>query len=356
MATTRPRQRDRSQRISRRRYCLRLSNPTPADCIRWQAVITLGNDAPSASKLTFFIVQTEKGEQGTVHYQAYCEFKSKVAWSTIKLIFGNGVHIEASRGNAASNIKYCSKPDTQWNDSPVSIRGSWGMAKRGGQRLQVSLDIQNGMKLEKVEEKYPELVLFNRKDIESGIAMAKGVRLEAPKITILTGLTGGGKSQYCVNTFGKEAWWCPPPRTSGVWWGHYTCNDVCVFDDFHSGWFTLTFLLRLLDSTPLYVEPKNGQVPFNSKHMVFTCNVDPKDWYLHYKGKKEHKDALERRIKDFATIVDCSMEMVPTPRGPVGVPVRVERTEVFKFNADDFSNGQAAGVGDLPYGNYFNNN
>ncbi len=118
-----------------------------------------------------------------------------------------------------------------------------------------------------------------------------------------------------------------------VRWGHYVGQKVVIFDDFHSGWFTLTNLLRLLDSTPLMVAPKGGQVPFNSGHLVFTSNVDPKDWYLNYKGKKAHKDALERRIKEFATVFDCTK--TETPLGPHYV--KIARTEAFKFNTAEQS-------------------
>ncbi len=118
-------------------------------------------------------------------------------------------------------------------------------------------------------------------------------------------------------------------------WGHYVGQDVVVFDDFHAGWFSLTNLLRIMDSTPMQVSPKGSQVPFTSGTLVFTSNVDPRDWYSQYKGKRAHKDALERRIQDFAEVIDCTKTGVTIPRGEAWVYHRVKRTEEFKFRESD---------------------
>ncbi len=147
----------------------------------------------------------------------------------------------------------------------------------------------------------------NLEKVSAYIAHAKGSRKELPKMTILYGKTGTGKSRYCFEQYdGSKAYWVPPPAKGTVWWGMYRCQDVCIFDDFHDGWFPLTMLLRLMDRYPVQVAPKGGQVPFNSKEMVFTSNVDPKKWYNNYKGKGEHKKALERRIREYCKVYDCS--------------------------------------------------
>ncbi len=335
----------------KRRFALTLNNPTLAEAVKWQTVLDEGNDAPSADRLTYFIVQTEKGDGspgdsslGTVHYQAYCEFKTSVSWNTVKAIFGDRIHIEAARANSSANIRYCSKERTRYEDDTIGIRGRWGTAKTVGMVV-CAIKALEGAKLETLVDEHPLVALLHMPKLEALIAHAKGKRDKVPKITILTGLTRCGKSLYCTQTF-PDAYWVAPPDGGRVWWGHYVGQEVCILDDFHSGWFTLTYLLRLWDSTPLMVAPKGSQVPFTSSHLVLTSNVDPKDWYLHYKGKAAHKDALEARIKEFATIVDCSRHM-----SPLGWQyVRVERTEEFKFNEDDFSQPQA-GVGDLPRGN-----
>lgn len=103
-------------------------------------------------------------------------------------------------------------------------------------------------------------------------------------------------------------------------------------DDFHSGWFTLTKLLRIFDRYPVSVSPKGGQVPFNSGTIVLTMNGDPKDLYGRYKGDKRHKDALARRFRDFAEIIDCSVSYLDSGILPrCKIMRRVKRTVPFAF-------------------------
>ncbi len=248
-------------RTRKRRYCLTFHGSggvspnkfiTAEDCARWQAVITLGNDAEHAGDVTFFIVQTEKGGvRNRVHYQAYVEFKRPVEWSTVKKIFGEEVHIENSQGNAAANIRYCSKVDTRYEDEDICIDGSYGTAKRGGTKLQAALDIKAGMRMEKFEEKFPAMLLMNRPRIEMAMAHANGARTTEPKIVILTGLTGTGKTQYCVNEYANEYWVNPSKSGSGIWWGSYYGQKVVVMDEFTDSWFQLKFLLRLWQQAPI---------------------------------------------------------------------------------------------------------
>jgi len=325
--------------MRRRRFALRFSNPTVQDCLRWNKVLLLGSDAEHCGDLTFFVMQTEKGDgtpgdstSGLVHYQAYCEFKKATEWASVKKIFGNGIHIENARANAAANIRYCTKNRTRLLGEDICIRGQWGIAKKSGNTMMCAIDILNGSHLEEVVDKYPAMALLHLSNMENLIAYAKGPRHERPKVTILFGKTGCGKSQYCMKAFGVKAYWVSPPASGTVWFGHYTGQDIVVFDDFHDHWFMLTWLLRLLDSTPLMVAPKGGQVPFSSASMVFTSNVDPRDWYSNYKGKKAHKEALERRIQDFAEIWDCTCETFATGMGHRRTRwKRVLRTETFKF-------------------------
>ncbi len=350
-------------RIRRRRFCLTLNNPTAAECVQWQTVLTLGNEAPEAADLTFFVVQTEKGDgsagdstEGTIHYQGYIEFKKGTEWSSVKKIFGDRIHLENAKANAAANIRYCTKNRTRYIDGDICISGQWGHAKKGGNVMMAAIKILNGAKKAQIVDEHPALAMMHMPRIESFIAEAKGPRTEAPKVTILYGITGCGKSRYCFETFGTEAYWVPPPDSGRVWWGHYTGQDVAIFDDFHEKWFDLVNLLRIIDRYPLQVAPKGGQVPFNSGHLVFTSNVDPKDWYSGYEGDNAHKDALQRRIRDFAEIIDCSQGTTSFGMGD-GFPIyiRTKRTELFTFRDQFGMNFNTAGVGDMSQGNGFNN-
>ncbi len=332
-----------------RRVCLTLNNPTTRETVEWNRIVLLGNQSGDSSKdITFFVVQSEESESGTFHFQAYCEFRKAVGLRVIKAIFGDRVHVEAARGSFAQNIIYCTKVSTRSSDDVRSIAGSWGLAKQSGNTVMAVAAVMRGEDMATVLEMYPVEVMRYGFKFEELICRRAGRRDSVPIVTILTGVTGSGKSVYAQTVWPKAYWVAPPASGGRVWWGGYCCEEVCVFDDFTSGWFKLTNLLRFIDSHPLKVAPKGSQVEFNSGHLIFTCNIDPRDWYSGYEGKSEHKDALERRIQEFATIVDCS-------KRDDGTFVRVLRTEEFKFRGSfDVPDLVPAGLGDQSQGNGYN--
>lgn len=307
--------------------------------------------------ITFFVMQTEKGENGVVHYQAYVELKKAIGMRALKKIFGSRVHVEASRGNAAENIAYCTKVRSRCVDDIMSITGQWGHAKQSGGLQSCAIKIKNGAKMQQIIDEHPGIALNSFSKIERFIAHQAGPRDSVPIVTILYGLTGCGKTQWvmkhCKN---KDTYWLAPPSPK-LWWTHYMCEDVVVMDDFCDHWFRLTNLLHLLDSKPYKVEPKGGQTEFNSKNIMITTNVDPRDWYRKVVDSKYHKDALARRIRDFATIYDCTSEHGPSSlidgSSTMKMVKRTARFEFREYGDLDFSRGENAGVGDMSSGNNF---
>ncbi len=323
----------------------------------WNSIILLGSQSSDDAKdLSFFVCQSELSESGTFHYQAYAEFKRAVGLRMIKAIFGDRVHIEGAKGTSAHNIIYCTKVSTRHTDDLRSIAGSWGRAKQSGNTLMAVAAVMRGEDMSSVLEKFPVEVMKYGAKLEVLMCRRKGRRDCVPSVTILTGETGSGKSKFAHETWPKAYWVAPPASGGRVWWGGYTGERVVIFDDFHSGWFKLTNLLRYIDSHPLKVAPKGSQVEFTSTHLVFTSNVDPRDWYCGYQGKSAHKDALERRIQEFSTIFDCTM----TETHGVKLFFRDRRSEIFKFresfgNILPAGNGDSTGNGfDIPDYNEFN--
>lgn len=358
--------RARPNRISARNFCLTFFGSggeagnippttfiTGEDCVRWNAIILDGNEAEHASKVSFFIVQTERSASGRMHYQGYVEFKKRVGKREVKRIFGERVSLRVAVGTGAQNIRYCTKLDTRITGEPYCIAGQWGQCKQKTSSLmRIAIKIQNKVSMEDLESEHPDMVMMHPGKIMGFMARCKGVRDEKPKIIILTGLTRSGKSQYAKHW--KGAYWVGGPAAGSgiVWFGGYYGQSVCVFDEFHSGWFHLTELLKFMDSTPWKVAPKGSQVEFTSGTLVFTSNVDPRDWYSGYKGKKLHKDALEARIQEFAEIIDFKKEIVDWgPRGQQVIFRRTKRTETFKFRDDFGQNFAGMGTGFIPAGN-----
>lgn len=315
-------------------------------------------------------MQTERGEEGTLHYQAFAQFSKALRLRPIKAMFGNRVHIGVASGNAAQNIRYCTKLATRVSGHVLEVVGSTGKPRNHGGIVMMALEIQNGMKFEAVALKYPGLALNKPQKIRKAICKAKGARHTAPEIIILMGPTGCGKSHYVDHHWGSLAggsdddvyWASGPGSGKRTWWGDYCGQDVVILDEFHAGWFPLCVLLRFWQGRPFMVQPKGDQVPFNSHTIVVTSNVDPVNWYRNYSGDAEHKRALATRIRLYAKIYDC----VKTPNAfataggrRLYTYTRVLRTREFEFAVDNSNflrreeNLLSAGVGDMSSGNGF---
>ena len=81
-----------------------------------------------------------------------------------------------------------------------------------------AIKILNGASLETIVEEHPDLALLHLGKLEGFIAYAKGPRTTIPKIVILFGLTGCGKSQHCLKKYGvRDAFWLSPPQGGRVW-------------------------------------------------------------------------------------------------------------------------------------------
>ncbi len=342
----------RPPRVRHRRYCLTLNNPTVADCVRWTTLCVEGKDTcVAAKKMSFFVCQSERGtaipprSRGTFHYQGYVEFSAIVEFSTVKDIFGNRVHMEASRGNVAANIMYCTKVADRVTGEILCVSGQWGLPKSTGNAMLVALAARSGDTYEEIDDANPAFCMMNREKVQSYVASQKPTRSEKPKIVILFGPTGCGKSQWCARNL-TDCYWVSAPSGKHLWFGNYWGQSTCLFDDFTDKWMTVNDLMSFFDSTPKDVFGKGTQVKFSSTDLVITCNVDPRDWYSGDTGRSEYKDALQRRIREFAKIYDCSATVLSCPLGSVVSMERILRVSEFSFRGSfDYPSPGNSGFG-----------
>lgn len=52
-------------------------------------------------KMGYLVYQKEVGENGTPHFQGYCEFKTKKRLAAVKELLGQRCHIDPRRGTQA---------------------------------------------------------------------------------------------------------------------------------------------------------------------------------------------------------------------------------------------------------------
>ena len=121
---------------------------------------------------------------------------------------------------------------------------------------------------------------------------------EKPKIIILWGPSGTGKSTRARRDFPNAYWLTKPSQnTSTVWWQGYSGEEVVVFDEFY-GWIPYDLLLRILDFYQVTVEKKGSSAKLAAKTFIFISNKHPDEWY----PKVKDTTALKRRIREFGTI------------------------------------------------------
>lgn len=91
----------RRQDSAKKRYCLTLNNYTNEE---YDNLISFF----SSNSSNKWIIGKECGESGTPHLQMYINLKDKIRFTALKKI-NDRLHIEETKGDELSNIKYCSK-------------------------------------------------------------------------------------------------------------------------------------------------------------------------------------------------------------------------------------------------------
>jgi len=262
---------------------------------------------------SFLIYQIEIGEDGTQHYQGYCEFTKQKDLSWLKKLVGlERAHFEKRQGTQKQAIDYCSKADTRV-DGPYR----WGEPGEQGKRTdleEVKLKLKAGASMTEIADNhFRDWCKFNKafKEYQS---MCMEKRSWAMDLVLLIGPSRTGKTRTAMEMAGESVYVKPP----GKWWDGYNGEHTVVWDEFYGHSYPFTELLRVLDRYPLQVEFKGGFHQFSSRRIIFTSNQEPKDWY---NGERTHQlrwedNPLNARIREFGRILRTGeIHVVPAISG-----------------------------------------
>lgn len=223
----------------------------------------------------FLVFQKEKGENGTEHFQGYCELNKRMYLEDMRK-FKSTIHWETRNSTAQHCINYCTKDETR-------IEGPWRVGEPNGlsqgkrSDIQVAVDCLKVGGLRSVAQSHPTTFVKYYKGLEKILEVTFQPSKQDDKTCILHyGATGTGKT---YKIFDEEKEFASIPTGAGQWFNGYYGQEACLFDDFDGkGWNMNTFLTMLhgySSSQPV----KGGFIQFTPKRIYFTSNLHPKQWF-----------------------------------------------------------------------------
>jgi len=270
---------------------------------------------------SYLVFQEEVGEQGTRHYQGYVEFRRRVRYTYFQryLPQGETIWFATRRGTPEQASEYCKKPESR-AAGPLAGPYEYGELSRPRQGRRTDLlafrdaIIGGSTQLELIQEHTGAFARYGR-FYDRLSALRQPVREQPPKVVLLHGATGTGKSRHVWDKHGASGQlYVIPIDSSGFWLDGYDRHSIALLDDFggRSSKITLPALLRLLDRYPARAPIKGGFCWWCPKKIYITTNVHPAQWY-DYTHRQEHYDALFRRFtKIKANMVTLPDEQIDT--------------------------------------------
>ena len=277
------------------RWCFTINNPTDADKF-WLTNPGQPDEHPSdlLEGIEYLILQEERGEEGTIHWQGFLRLKKKKRLGWLKRRINERAHWEIARGTDKEASDYCKKDETytgglryEYGHLPEPKKSTRDERR---QRAAEELDIiKTGFKR---PADIPSMTLMEcgflpaYKELTSDILGPYRPNLQ---IITMVGPPGTGKS-YAINHFFPDHGLCMPGN-SGVWFQN-PCSDVMVFEEF-KGQIPLQKMLKLLDPYPYALEIKGGMRPANYNLVIITSNISPYYWYQNKDESEKQTEAIK---------------------------------------------------------------
>lgn len=230
--------------------------------------------------------QLERGEQeGYLHWQVLVCFARKIRLAGVKTTFGDGVHAEPTRSEAAND--YVWKEETRVDgtqfvlgkcpfkrNSAADWDAVWDAAKQGKiEEIPSDIRVRSYAALKRIEKDYMPRVAIER------------------EVVVYWGTTGVGKSRRAWEEAGENAY---PKDPCTKFWDGYQGDEHVVIDEFR-GQIGISHVLRWFDRYPVSIETKGSGSVLRAKKIWITSNLDPRQWYPDL--DQETKDALMRRMR-----------------------------------------------------------
>lgn len=243
--------------------------------------------------VSYCVLQLEKGDNGTPHFQGYIEFDKQKTLFAIKKMEPRA-HWEARQGPREKAREYCMKEESR-TSGPWEL-GDWktkGQGKRTDLRLACELVKDHG--LHALAETNPSCFVRYSRGFEKLEFELRGKRANPPKVILHYGPTGTFKTGLVLHR--HEDVYKKPAGTK--WFDGYRGQKILLLDDFAgaSSGFRLDYTLQLLDRYDIDVEMKGAHVRLLAETIYVTTNIHPANWF-NYETRGGQYKALARRFHE----------------------------------------------------------
>ena len=262
--------------------------------------------------IVYGVGQLEQSASGLMHWQFYVvtkpnpKNKNGFSLTWMKENVHKSAHWEKRMGTHEQARDYCRKDETRsagpyefgkWSEHANKVAaGKKGGAVHKGKLDDIKQAIDNGAEDGELYEMNFGLMLRNKKGFDAyRLTKTDKFRNHQTKGVWFWGPANTGKSTralewalrieaepYYLDLSGDKPWF------DGMKIG---CK-VVVVEDFR-GNAPISFMLKMLDHTPLQVQTKGSMMPFTAQWVIFTSNSHPKDVYGQQDANKIPADVLD---------------------------------------------------------------
>lgn len=230
--------------------------------------------------------QLESGANtGYLHWQLLVVCQKKTRLGGIKKVFGDGVHAELTRSDAAE--QYVWKDDTAVAGTRFEL-GSKPFKRNSKRDWDAIWDAA-------VAGRLVDIPASVRVSSYSSICRITKDHLRPQAleryVCVFVGGTGLGKSRRAWHEAGFDAY---PKDPNTKFWDGYQGQEHVVMDEFR-GKIDISNILRWTDRYPVSVETKGSGVVFSARRLWITSNLHPSRWYPDLDS--ETQEALMRRLE-----------------------------------------------------------
>lgn len=239
-----------------------------------------------------WVGQMEQGhDSGYQHYQLAIMNDSVIRFTTLQKLFP-GIHIEPRAGTRQQLFDYVTKEDTRlsgpfyggdWTDMDTILSRGENGGKRSDLDAVRSLIMDENASLDEIllnpdyAGSVSRCLPWVRSLIEARDKKTFGNQRVEREVTYIYGPSGVGKTRGIEDSVGFENL-CEVTDYRRDPWQGYGTQDSIFLDEF-DGQFQLDFLLKLLDSSPVYLPARYSNKLGQYTHVYIASNLPPTALY-----------------------------------------------------------------------------